>query len=117
MVAAPPETTDKIMQHWWMPGKMGLGATEQQAVVDALGQGSLSSLRWTLVRAVNARGKASLRRLGRLEALEISVPGRLHRSPLDARGSSRSICPSSPLVSAMQSKQCRSFKSGTLSVK
>jgi putative NADH-flavin reductase len=42
----------------WMPGMMGRGATEQQAVVDALGRGAFSSLRWTLVRAgVNARGK------------------------------------------------------------
>ena len=37
---------------------MGRGASEQQAVVDALGTGAFSSLRWTLVRAgVNARGK------------------------------------------------------------
>jgi threonine dehydrogenase-like Zn-dependent dehydrogenase len=41
-----------------MPGKIGRGATEQQAVVDALGKGAFSSLQWTLVRAaVNARGK------------------------------------------------------------
>jgi len=41
-----------------MPGKVGRGASEQQAVVDALGRGALSSLRWTLVRAgVNPRGK------------------------------------------------------------
>ena len=37
---------------------MGRGAAEQQAVVDALGKGAFSSLRWTLVRAgVNSRGK------------------------------------------------------------
>ena len=42
----------------WMPGTIGRGATEQQAVVDALGNGAFSSLRWTLVRAgVNSRGK------------------------------------------------------------
>jgi putative NADH-flavin reductase len=42
----------------WMPGAIGRGATEQQAVVDALGAGKFSSLRWTLVRgALNARGK------------------------------------------------------------
>lgn len=42
----------------WMPGTMGRGAAEQQAVVDALGNGALSSLRWTLVRGgLNARGK------------------------------------------------------------
>ncbi len=41
----------------WMPGKVGRGAREQQAVVDALGKGAFSSLRWTLVRAgLNARG-------------------------------------------------------------
>lgn len=42
----------------WLPGRMGRGASEQQAVVDALGAGAFSSLRWTLVRAgVNSRGK------------------------------------------------------------
>ena len=42
----------------WMPGTIGRGAAEQQAVVDALGNGAFSSLRWTLVRAgVNSRGK------------------------------------------------------------
>lgn len=42
----------------WMPGKMGRGAREQQAVVDALGNGAFSSIRWTLVRAaLNSRGK------------------------------------------------------------
>lgn len=40
-----------------MPGRIGRGAAEQQALVDALGTGAFSSLRWTLVRAgVNARG-------------------------------------------------------------
>jgi hypothetical protein len=42
----------------WMPGRIGRGAAEQQAVVHALGRGAFASLRWTLVRAgVNARGK------------------------------------------------------------
>ena len=42
----------------WVPTRMGRGASEQQAVVDALGKGAFSSLRWTLARAgVNARGK------------------------------------------------------------
>ena len=37
---------------------MGRGAREQQAVIDALGNGAFSSLRWTLVRAaLNSRGK------------------------------------------------------------
>jgi len=40
-----------------MPGTMGRGARELQAIADAFGQGAFSSLRWTLVRAaVNARG-------------------------------------------------------------
>lgn len=43
----------------WMPGNMGRGAVEQQAVVDALGEGIFASLRWTLVRAaINSRGSA-----------------------------------------------------------
>lgn len=42
----------------WMPGTVGCGAREQTAVVDALGRGAFSSLRWTLVRAaLNARGR------------------------------------------------------------
>lgn len=41
-----------------IPGNVGRGATEQRAVVDALGRGAFSLLRWTLVRAaLNARGK------------------------------------------------------------
>lgn len=60
MVAAPPgKPMSRIMRFFsWMPGTIGRGASEQQAVVDALGSGSFSSLRWTLVRAgVNAQGK------------------------------------------------------------
>lgn len=42
----------------WVPGTTGRGASEQQAVVDALGSGAFSSLRWTLVRAgLNSRGR------------------------------------------------------------
>ena len=42
----------------WLPGTMGRGATELQAVATALGDGAFSSLRWTLVRAsVNSHGK------------------------------------------------------------
>ena len=42
----------------WIPGRVGRGASEQQAVADALGNGAFSSLRWTLVRAgVNSRGR------------------------------------------------------------
>jgi nucleoside-diphosphate-sugar epimerase len=41
----------------WMPGTMGRGAREQQAVVDAISRGAFSRLRWTLVRGgLNARG-------------------------------------------------------------
>ena len=41
-----------------LPGTVGRGASEQRAVVDALGRGAFSSLRWTLVRAgINSRGK------------------------------------------------------------
>jgi putative NADH-flavin reductase len=41
----------------WLPGNTGHGAAEMQAVVDALGAGALSSLRWTLVRGgLNSRG-------------------------------------------------------------
>lgn len=40
-----------------MPGRVGAGAREQRAVVDAIGAGAFSSLRWTLVRGgLNARG-------------------------------------------------------------
>lgn len=60
MIAAPPgNPMTRIMRFFsWMPGTIGRGAAEQQAVIDALGNGAFSSLRWTLVRAgVNARGK------------------------------------------------------------
>jgi NAD(P)-dependent dehydrogenase (short-subunit alcohol dehydrogenase family) len=40
-----------------MPGRVGMGAREQLAVVDALGRGAFSSTAWTLVRGgLNARG-------------------------------------------------------------
>ena len=60
MLASPPgKPVSRGMRFFsWMPGTMGRGASEQQAVVDALGTGAFSSLRWTLVRAgVNSRGK------------------------------------------------------------
>ena len=60
LIASPPgKPASRVMRFFsWMPGTMGRGATEQQAVVDALGRGAFSSLRWTLVRAgVNSRGK------------------------------------------------------------
>jgi hypothetical protein len=41
-----------------VPGIIGRGASEQQAVVDAIGRGAFGSLRWTLVRAgVNSKGR------------------------------------------------------------
>lgn len=63
MVANPPgRPMSRIMRFFsWMPGTIGRGASEQQAVVDALGNGAFSGVRWTLVRAgVNARGKDEL---------------------------------------------------------
>lgn len=60
MIASRPgKPASRAMRFFsWVPGKIGRGAAEQQAVVDALGTGAFSSLRWTLVRAgVNSRGK------------------------------------------------------------
>jgi putative NADH-flavin reductase len=59
LTSLPGKQTSRAMRFFsWVPGKMGKGARELQAVVDALGQGAFSSLRWTLVRAsVNSRGK------------------------------------------------------------
>lgn len=56
----PGRPASRLMRFFsWMPGNMGRGAAEQQAVVDALGDGVFEPLRWTLVRAaVNARGSA-----------------------------------------------------------
>jgi len=57
--SAPGEPASRIMRCFtWMPGTIGRGAREQQAVVDALGNGAFASLRWTLVRGgLNSRGK------------------------------------------------------------
>jgi hypothetical protein len=59
LASSPGKPASRPMRFFsWMPGRIGLGASEQQAVVDALGRGAFSSLRWTLVRAgVNSRGK------------------------------------------------------------
>jgi len=59
LVSSPGQSTNRLMRFFsWFPGKIGRGATEQQAVADALGNGSFRSLRWTLVRAgVNGKGK------------------------------------------------------------
>ena len=60
LLASPPGKPPSWAMRFfsWMPGAMGRGASEQQAIVDALGGGAFASLRWTLVRAaVNSRGK------------------------------------------------------------
>jgi hypothetical protein len=59
LTSLPGQPASRAMRFFtWMPGTMGRGAREQQAVVDALGNGAFSSLRWTLVRAgLNSRGK------------------------------------------------------------
>ena len=59
LVSAPGKAPSRVMRFFsWLPGTIGRGAIEQQAVVNALGSSAFHSLRWTLVRAgVNARGK------------------------------------------------------------
>ena len=59
LASAPGKPSSLAMRFFsWIPGTIGRGASEQQAVVDALGRGAFASLRWTLVRAaVNSRGK------------------------------------------------------------
>jgi hypothetical protein len=60
LLASPPGKPPNraIRSFSSIPGTVGRGAFEQQAVVDALGSGAWSSLRWTLVRAgVNSRGR------------------------------------------------------------
>src|SRR5262245_39505076 len=58
LTSLPGKPASPLMRFFsWMPGRIGRGAREQQSVVDALGRGSFSSLRWTLVRGgLNARG-------------------------------------------------------------
>lgn len=57
--AAPGKPSSWPMRFFSLiPGNIGKGAREMRAVVDAIGDGQLSGLRWTLVRAgVNSRGK------------------------------------------------------------
>ena len=59
LTSMPGQPASRLMRFFmWMPGTVGRGAREQQAVVDALGNGAFSSLRWTLVRGgLNSRGK------------------------------------------------------------
>jgi hypothetical protein len=58
LTSLPGKPASRLMRFFsWIPGNMGRGAREQQAVVDALGRGTFTSLRWTLVRGgLNARG-------------------------------------------------------------
>jgi len=59
LIAARPGDRASLAMRFFslFPGKIGRGASEQQAVVDALGRGEFSSLRWTLVRGgLNSRG-------------------------------------------------------------
>lgn len=59
LASLPGKPAGRAMRFFsWLPGKIGRGAAEQQAVAEALGNGAFSTLRWTLVRAgVNSRGK------------------------------------------------------------
>lgn len=59
IASGPGQPAGRLMRFFSrMPGIIGRGAAEQQAVADNLGQGSFSSLRWTLVRAaLNSRGR------------------------------------------------------------
>jgi putative NADH-flavin reductase len=56
--SSPGEPASLLMRFFArMPGIVGRGASEQRAVIEALGRGELSSLRWTLVRGgLNSRG-------------------------------------------------------------
>ncbi len=60
LCSLPGMPASRLMRFFsWMPGNLGRGATEQQAVVDAIGAGVFAPLRWTLVRAaLNSRGSA-----------------------------------------------------------
>ena len=52
LVSLPGKSTSRAIRFFSrLPGKIGRGAREQQAVMDALGRGAFSVVRWTLVRA------------------------------------------------------------------
>jgi putative NADH-flavin reductase len=59
LAALPDKPASRALRFFGsLPGTMGRGAREQQAVVNALAQGAFSSLRWTLVRAAtNVSGR------------------------------------------------------------
>ena len=56
--SSPGEPASLLMRFFsCIPGKIGRGARELKAVVDALGRGEFSNLNWTLVRGgVNIKG-------------------------------------------------------------
>jgi putative NADH-flavin reductase len=58
LASLPGKPAGRLMRFFsCLPGTIGRGAREQQSVADALGRGSFSSLRWTLVRGgLNSRG-------------------------------------------------------------
>lgn len=59
LASVPGRPASRMLRFFsWLPSLVGRGASELQAVVDALGNGAFSSLRWTLVRAgVNSKGE------------------------------------------------------------
>ena len=59
LVSLPGKTASRAIRFFSsVPGKIGRGAREQQAVVDAIANGAFSAVRWTLVRAgLNSHGK------------------------------------------------------------
>lgn len=59
LASLPGRPAGRAMRFFgWLPGTIGRGAREQQAVVDSLGKGAFSALRWTLVRGgLNSRGR------------------------------------------------------------
>lgn len=59
LVSLPGRPASRAVRFFsWFPGRIGRGAREQQAVVDAIANGAFSAVRWTLVRAgLNSRGK------------------------------------------------------------
>jgi len=59
LVSLPGKPASRLIRFFSaVPGRIGRGAREQQAVVDALDRGAFSAVRWTLVRGgLNSRGK------------------------------------------------------------
>jgi hypothetical protein len=59
LTSPPGKPASRAMRFFsWMPGKVGRGATEQQAVLDAIGSGVFAVVRWTVVRGgTNSKGK------------------------------------------------------------